>query len=120
VKLWVKTEEFREGKFLVVRRDGTVPHWPHMVLGARDPWAPQALRYYAEIARANGADDDYCDSVNQLADDFEMYRAVYGKGDPEAPPHRRDDQYVINAMRGGKAIITVRPDGEKTRAGLPE
>jgi hypothetical protein len=39
MKIWAKTDEFHEGKFLVVRRDGSVPHWPHFVLGARDPVA---------------------------------------------------------------------------------
>ena len=27
----------KEGKFLVTRRDGTIPKWPHFVLGGRDP-----------------------------------------------------------------------------------
>lgn len=38
-------------KFLVVRRDGTVPDWPYLVLGARDPAAPAALRTLAENPR---------------------------------------------------------------------
>ena len=52
MKIWDKTEEFKEGKFLVVRRDGSVPHWPHFVLGARDPGAPTALRAYRAFLRA--------------------------------------------------------------------
>ena len=43
MKILAKTEEFSEGKFLVVRRDGSIPHWPHFVLGARDPAAPGVM-----------------------------------------------------------------------------
>jgi hypothetical protein len=32
MKVWVKTEIAPEGKYLVVRRDGTIPSWPHFVL----------------------------------------------------------------------------------------
>jgi hypothetical protein len=28
MKIWAKTSEFSEGKFLVVRRDGSIPCWP--------------------------------------------------------------------------------------------
>jgi hypothetical protein len=33
MKIWAKTEEFSEGKYLVVHRDGTTPDWPHFVIG---------------------------------------------------------------------------------------
>jgi hypothetical protein len=110
MKIWAKTKEFSEGKFLVVRRDGTSPHWPHFVLGARDLWAAPTLRYYAAEARSNGAEAAYCDSILELADDFENYRVAHGPGDPEAPPHRDDNPNVIEAMRGNSAIIAVVPD----------
>jgi hypothetical protein len=110
VKIWAKTAEFSEGKFLVVRRDGTVPHWPHFVLGARDPAASAALRAYADIAEAAGMEAEYCASVRDLATDFDAYRAHYGDGDPEAPPHRKDNPNVISAMRGHNALIAVRVD----------
>lgn len=111
MKIWAKTKEFCEGKFLVVRRDGTAPHWPHFVLGARDPFAPIALRAYAEAARQSGVfDPEYVDSILELANDFERYRAFHGEGDPDAPPHRKDNPNVISAMRGSGALIAVRPD----------
>jgi hypothetical protein len=124
MKIWGKTKEFCEGKFLVVRRDGTVPHWPHFVLGARDPAAPIALRAYADAAdRAAernpniGFDQEYIKSIRELADDFEDYRSKHGMGDPDAPPHRKDSSQVIAAMRGYRANIAVVPD--KTNAPKP-
>jgi len=111
VKIWAKTEEFSEGKFLVVRRDGSIPHWPHFVLGARDPVAPATLRSYAYHARHLGFEEDYVKSIMELADDFESYRHLWGNGDPEAPPHRHDDPDVISAMRGQKNVaISVHRD----------
>lgn len=116
MKIWAKTKEFAEGKFLVVRRDGTVPHWPHFVLGARDPLVPVALRAYAAAARNNGfLDPEYADSIMELAGDFERYRERHGDGDPDAPPHRTDDSNVIAAMRGAEAHITVRRDASNQR-----
>lgn len=111
MKIWAKTKEFFEGKFLVVRRDGSVPHWPHFVLGARDPAAPAALRAYAAACRNRyGLDPEYCASIDALAEDFERYRTQQGDGDPDAPPHRTDDPNVISAMRGHDATIAVRID----------
>jgi hypothetical protein len=108
VKIWAKTKEFSEGKFLVVRRDGTVPQWPHFVLGARDPSAPAALRAYADDAERRGFEAEYVASVRELATDFESYRTAAGDGDPEARPHRTDDPAVIAAMRGQPSTISVR------------
>jgi hypothetical protein len=110
MKIWAKTKEFFEGKFLVIRRDGTVPHWPHFVIGARDPHAPAALRAYARAARDGGIDAEYVESVMELAKDFERYRADHGDGDPDSPPHRTDDPNVISAMRGNGSHIWVIPD----------
>ena len=107
MKVWAKTSEFSEGKFLVIRRDGSIPAWPHFVLGARDPAAPVALRAYAEHCLACGCDKDYVASIHELADDFERYRKREGNGDPDAPPHRKDDPEVLRAMRGSDATITV-------------
>lgn len=44
MKIWAKTSEFSEGKFLVVRRDGSIPCWPHFVLGAREAEAKAAAK----------------------------------------------------------------------------
>lgn len=107
MRIWAKTKEFFEGKFLVVRRDGSVPHWPHFVLGARDPAAPAALRAYANECRNRGFEKEYVASIVELADDFELYRIEQGNGDPEAPPHRRDNHDVIRAMQGFPATIYV-------------
>lgn len=122
MKIWAKTQEFSEGKFLVVRRDGTVPAWPHFVLGARDPAAPAALRAYADAMDALGRsgeapiDDEYTMSIRSLAADFERYRKLEGDGDANAAPHRTDDPAVIEAMRGRSSTIWVRPSANKRKA----
>ncbi len=105
MKVWAKTTEFPEGKFLVIRRDGSVPAWPHFVLGARDPAAPAALRAYADKSAELGVDPEYVASVREIADDFERYRAREGAGDPDAAPHRKDDEDVLHVMRGGNGAI---------------
>lgn len=121
MKVWAKTQEFSEGKFLVVRRDGTVPAWPHYVLGARDPAAPAALRAYAaegkRLTETGLADYDpeYLESLLELASDFERYLLAAGSGDPDAPPHRKDDPAVIAAMRGQSSVIAVRPGPNKPK-----
>ena len=106
-KIWAKTKEWAEGKFLVVRRDGSVPAWPHFVLGARDPCAPKALAAYAKEAERQKMDPEFVSSILELAADFANYRLDHGKGDPDAPPHRTDDPGVISAMRGADAVISV-------------
>lgn len=107
MKVWAKTKEFSEGKFLVVRRDGSIPHWPHFVIGARDPAAPEALRAYADICERLGYEAEYVSSIRELAGDFLNYRMAQGDGDPEAAPHRVDDPNVIAAMRGERSLIDV-------------
>lgn len=115
MKIWVKTKEFSEGKFLVVRRDGSVPAWPHFVLGARDPAAPIALRAYADTAATLGFDPEYVASIRELADDFDRYRAAQGDGDADAAPHRNDDPDVIHAMRRNAISIFVYPSNNMTK-----
>jgi hypothetical protein len=107
MKIWAKTEEFKEGKFLVVRRDGTIPHWPHFVLGARDPAAIIALLAYASAADELGYDPEYGESIRELAEDFIDYQNKHGQGDPPAAPHRHDNHNVIEAMRGKPSLIAV-------------
>lgn len=107
MKIWAKTKEFSEGKFLVVRRDGSIPAWPHFVLGARDPAAPAALRAYADACEELKMDPEYVSSLRDLAYDFEKYRREHGTGDADAAPHRKDDPSVIAAMRGSDAEILV-------------
>jgi hypothetical protein len=111
MEIWAKTKEYSEGKFLVVRRDGTVPNWPHFVIGARDPAAPAALREYAEMARSMFGDHEYADSILELATDFEKYRQSHGDGDPESGPHRKDDPSVIDAMRNPGCLVELKRIG---------
>jgi hypothetical protein len=98
-------------KYLVVRRDGSVPKWPKFVLGARDPAAPAALRAYAQEAEKLGMDAEYVSMVESLANHFEHYRAVEGGGDPDSPPlDRSDDPAIVEAMGGNPAGISVYTD----------
>jgi len=98
--LWRKQDGTREGKYLVLRRDGTVPEWPNFVIGAGDPAAPAALLAYAGAASKAGMDPDYVLDVLQLAEEFEDWRATHSQGDPDAPPHRKDDPATVAKMQG--------------------
>ncbi len=103
MKVWAKTAEYPEGKYLVVRRDGTVPEWPHFVLGGFDPCAEAALHAYAHEAGRRGFEAGYTASVHELAIDFGLLAttpAAVAKADPDAPPHRRDNPAVLAMMRG--------------------
>ena len=120
MRIWAKTPEFSEGKFLVVRRDGSIPAWPHFVMGARDPAAPFALRAYADAYVAlGGSDQEFVESVLELADDFEAYRKREGNGDPEAKPHRKDCPAVIEVMRGADGNPVLWHDTHNTRKEKP-
>lgn len=91
MKLWKK--------FLVVRRDGSIPEWPYIVLGARDPAAPTAIRMLAAESESRGMAQDYCDDLLRLADDFEAYREQNGDGDPDVGPHREDLPWVVEGLK---------------------
>jgi hypothetical protein len=110
--IWRYTQIPGGQKFLVVRRDGTIPKWPYFVLGGADPYAPAALRTYANVAETIGepVDIEFVGSVLRLAEEFDDYRLNHKKGDPEAPPHRHDLHSVISAMQGYGAMIKVEPD----------
>jgi|ERR1700733_1058849 len=98
-------------KYLVVRRDGTIPKWPAFVLGARDPAAPAALQAYAEEAKKLGMDPAYVRTVLDTAEMFEDYREKEGGGDPDMPPlQRTDDWAVLEALRGEPTSISVSTD----------
>lgn len=101
MKLWAKTKEFFEGKYLVVRRDGTIPPWPHFVLGGDDPCGPDTLRAYVDSASQRGFDPDFVESIYELANDWEHKHRTKGNGvaDPDAAPHRKDNQAVLSLMR---------------------
>lgn len=99
--LWRNGEGTREGKYLVKRRDGTIPEWPWFVLGARDRAAPWALRAYAVAALLFGLDRRYCADVWALAREWAAFRREHGQGDPDAPRHRADDPATVTEMAKG-------------------
>lgn len=91
-----------EGKYLVKRRDGTVPDWPHFVLGGRDPHAAVALRAYADSSSKDpNCDPDYVKRLYVWADRFDKYRELHGSGDPHMGKHRVDDPATIEEMKLG-------------------
>ncbi len=93
-----------EGKYLVKRRDGTVPEWPSFVLGARDPHAAAALRAYADsIEKDPDVHPDFPHRLRRLANEFDRYRAEHGDGDPCRGIHRTDDPATIAEMRKGRS-----------------
>ncbi len=119
MKIWVKTESHSEGKYLVVRRDGTIPKWPHFVLGGDDPSAPAALLAYADDAEKRALEPDYVESIRELAAEYEhrsrlaeqVRRSERGEklADPDAPPHRKDNPAIIGLMRGEGDLSAYMP-----------
>jgi len=92
------------GKYLVMRRDGTVPEWPSFVLGGRDPHAAIALRAYADsIEKDPDCHPDLPGSIRKLADEFDQYRAENGAGDPTRGLHRKDNPEILALMAQGKS-----------------
>jgi hypothetical protein len=103
-RLWKHTDGTREGKYLVQRRDGTVPEWPYFVIAAADPAAPDALRAYADAAERHHMDPQYVADIRALATEFFMWRQWRPEnraGDPDAPKHRTDDPAIVAKMREG-------------------
>jgi hypothetical protein len=100
--LWFKNPKTPGGKYLVKRRDGSIPEWPNFVIGARDQAAPVALRAYAAEAARLGWDQQYVADLYERAEEFERYFAEHGAGDPDAPRHREDDPATIAEMLKGK------------------
>lgn len=101
-RLWRNTEGTREGKYLVTRRDGSIPEWPYFVMAASDPAAPAALRAYADAAELYGMDPEYVSDLRELATEFSAYWLANGVGDPDAPRHRKDDPVTVEKMRGAR------------------
>lgn len=92
-----------EGKYLVKRRDGTIPEWPSFVLGARDPYAVPALLAYAKAAGDAGCNEQWVARIYMLATEFDTYRAEHGDGDPDKGVHRKDDPATVAEMRKGRS-----------------
>lgn len=99
--LWRYSDQTPEGKYLVKRRDGTIPEWPNFVIGAKDPCAPAALRAYAREAEALGLNPDYIADIYTLAGEFQIYRYKHGTGDPDRGRYRKDDPATVAEMRSG-------------------
>lgn len=89
------------GKYLVQRRDGTVPEWPYFVIGAKDPAASAAILAYAEKAESLGFDPEYVSDLRKMAQQFKEYRHLNGEGDPDGKPHRKDDPETVSKMNRG-------------------
>lgn len=100
--LWRRNADTPEGKYLVKRRDGSIVEWPNLVIGAKDPAAPTALRAYADEAERLGFNAQYVADMRWLAGEFERYRAAHGDGDPDRGRHRKDDPATIAEMRIGR------------------
>jgi hypothetical protein len=101
-------------KFLVRRRDGSVPPWPYFVLGAADPAAPAALRQYALNALVKGMDREYCAQVHLLAARFDDWREKNHIGDPDAVAHREDDPEIVAAIPPNATELPAEYHGRKT------
>ncbi len=124
--LFRNNPETPEGKYLVIRRDGTVVEWPSFVLGARDEDAETCLQVYGllklmtpdqkgvfldELAdRCNAARSDphaqnisFYDSVMDFAEEWHLYRMDHGDGDPLMGAHRKDDPETIAKMKKGRS-----------------
>lgn len=99
-----------EGKYLVIRRDGTIPEWPNFILGARDPAAPAALREYAKAASAEGMSEAYVADCKTLAGEFEAFAAANGMRNPSAPRKLTDrltDNPMVLAMMRHRPLIPL-------------
>ena len=91
-------DKTKQGKYLVTRRDGSHPEWPYIVLGARDEAAVAGLNAYADKAAELGYDPQYVADVRRLATEFDAFRAVHGKGNPDGGPDRVDDPATVSRM----------------------
>lgn len=91
-----------EGKYLVKRRDGTVPPWPWFVLGGADPLSPWALRFYSLLGfLMRHFTWSYVKSAWRFAAAMRRWRLEHGAGDPGMGPHRKDDPVTVAEMRRG-------------------
>lgn len=101
--LWRNEKATPEGKYLVKRRDGSIPEWPSFVIGARDPAAPAALREYAAVSQRNGLDIAYVMDILSLADEFEEYRNAHGSGKPDSGHDTVDNPTIVEEMKHGRS-----------------
>lgn len=91
-----------EGKYLVKRRDGTVPPWPSFVLGGADRMSPWTLRFYAVLGLLlREINWSTARGLWRWARVMSRWRKEHGKGDPGMGPHRVDDPATVAEMRKG-------------------
>lgn len=109
MRLWRNDPSVNGCKYLVVRRDNTIPEWPWFVLGALDPAAPAGLRAYADKAEELLMDPAYVADIRAMADEWEAMSAA-DQGDPDAPPHRADDPHVLVRMAEHEALMQSRSE----------
>lgn len=100
--LWRNNPDTKGGKYLVLRRDGSIPAWPFFVMAASDPATPVGIRAYADEVERLGMDPQYVSDLRQFAVDCEAWRAAHGSGDPDAPRHRVDDPETVAKMLNGR------------------
>lgn len=92
----------RVRKYLVVRRDGTVPPWDWFVLAESDPAAPDALVAYADKCEELGnTSPQYVADVRTMAQDWAEHQGSIPAGDPGAPKHRTDDPITLWRLHDG-------------------
>lgn len=97
--LWKNNPDTPGGKYLVQRRDGSVPDAPYFVMLASDPAVPAALMAYADKCRGLNMDPQYVADLEDLAGEFELWRRENRTGDPDAPRHREDDPETVARMK---------------------
>ena len=114
--LWRDNPETRGGKYLVQRRDGTVPEWPWFVLGARDKAAQAGLRAYADEAEKLGYDPAYVAGIRRSIEEWRRHELAFGAGDPDGAPHREDDPVIATKL--AEADRLAKKDVEFIRAAL--
>jgi hypothetical protein len=100
-RIFSRDNSFEGGKYLVLRRDGTVPDWPYLVIGAADPASTAALLAYANEAEHLGMDPQYVQDIRDLASSWIGWRSQHPLGDPDSPRHRKDDPEIIAKMKLG-------------------
>ena len=103
--LWRYRKDLKGGKYLVLRRDGTVFTEPNFVLGPNDRASYYAMLAYADKCEEfmNAGDTnynpEYIADCRRLADDMLKLRMDTGvNGDPGKGRHRKDHPKVIEQM----------------------
>ena len=99
-------------KYLVIRRDGTVPEWPWFVLGGRSPYSLEAARAYLGAAERDGADEAHLAAIREIVSALEAYPKG---GDHDDGP---DDPSIVQVMqdgRGGRVFISCAWDSDQLK-----